>query len=118
MSVLPYGSVAVIVRVARRLRSASAEPVTTEAVAAAALTVSPELPEIEPSVTETVGLSALYSFITPLFAPATVATPLVNVIVVAVPKLVAAPVLSLTVGVVAGFVELFAPLNVRLWSPV
>ena len=95
-----------------------AEPVTTRRDAAAELTVGEELPEIEPSVTETVGLSTLYSFITPLFEPATVATPVVNVIVVAVPKLVATPVLSLTVGVVAGFVEMFAPLNVRLWSPV
>ena len=53
-----------------------------------------------------------------MLAPATVATPFVNVIVVAVPKLVAVPSLSVTFGVVTGLVELFAPLKVRLWSPV
>ena len=76
------------------------------------------MPDSVPSETETVGLSALYSFIAPLFDPATVATPFVNVIVVAVPKLTATPVLSVTAGVVTGFVELFAPPKVRLWSPV
>ncbi len=75
--------------------------------------MSEVLPEIEPSVTDTVGLSALYSFSEP---PAD-EMPFVNVIVVAVPKFTAAAVLSVAVGVVAGFVELFAPLNVRLWSP-
>jgi len=73
--------------------------------------------EIVPSVTETVADSALYSFIAPLLLEDTVATPLVNVIVVAVPKLTALPVLLVTVGAVPlGDEE--APVNVIDLSPV
>jgi hypothetical protein len=38
--------------------------------------------------------------------------------VVAPPNATAAPVLSATVGAVAGLEELEAPLNVTAWSPV
>ena len=48
----------------------------------------------------------------------TVATPLVNVIVVGVPKAMGDPVLSFTVGAVTGFVDELAPLKVRILSPV
>ncbi len=47
-----------------------------------------------------------------------VETPAVKVIAVAVPKFVAAAALLVTVGVVAGLVELLAPLKVRLCAPV
>ncbi len=53
---------------------------------------------------------------TPLLAPETVATPFVNVIVVAVPNATAVPFLSVTVGWKAPIVP--APENVRLLSPV
>ena len=63
-------------------------------------------------------VSALYSVITPLLPAETVATPLVNVIVVTLPKVMAAPVLSFTVGAVTGFVDEAAPLKVSDLSPV
>jgi hypothetical protein len=50
----------------------------------------------------------LYSFIEPT-PPEMVLTPFVNVLVVADPKLVAVGVLLVTVGGVAGLVELDAP---------
>ena len=70
-----------------------------------------------PSVTlMLIGPSALYNVMTPLLEPDTVATPLVNVIAVALPKLIALPDELLTVGLNAP-IEL-APLNVRLLLPV
>ena len=91
-----------------------------EAVAADTTTDNRSLPDelIEPSEALIVALSALYKAITPLLLPDTVATPLVNVIVVAVPKLTAEPLLSFTVGVVDGLVDELAPEKVRLLSPV
>src|SRR5437899_2138896 len=71
-----------------------------------------------PSVAAIVAVSALYSVITPFEEPETVATPLVNVIVSAVPKLTAVPVLLVTVGFVIGFVEGIAPEKVSDLSPV
>jgi hypothetical protein len=50
--------------------------------------------------------------------PLTVATPLVNVIAVGVPNAVATPELFVTVGDVTGFVDEFAPENVRDFPPV
>jgi hypothetical protein len=86
---------------------------------AAALTATSSVADwvIEPSVTVTWAVSTFFSFIEPLLPDETVATPLVNVIVVDEPKLVAEPVLSVTVGCDA-FGELAAPPKVRLWSPV
>jgi len=52
----------------------------------------------------------------PLVPPALL-TPAVKVTVVGVPKATAAGVLLVTVGAVAGLVELLAPLKVRLLSP-
>jgi hypothetical protein len=51
-----------------------------------------------PAATVILAVSALYNLITPLFAPTTAATPVVNVIAVAVPKFVATPALVVTVG--------------------
>ena len=56
-----------------------------------------------------IGPSALYSTIDP---PA-LETPDANVIVVADPKLTGEALLSVTVGAVTGFDELFAPPNVN-----
>ena len=53
---------------------------------------------------------------TPLFAPVTVATPLVKVMAVAVPKLVAVPVALETVGLWVPMA--LAPPKVRLCDPV
>ena len=53
-----------------------------------------------------------------MLLPVTVATPLLNVIVVAVPKVVAAPVVFVTVGAVTGLVDGLAPEKVRLLSPL
>ena len=47
-----------------------------------------------------------------------VLTPLVKVIVVEEPNAIAAAALFVTVGAVTGFVELEAPLKVRLCAPV
>jgi Flp pilus assembly protein TadG len=81
--------------------------------AVVALTATFRFPDpeelIEPSVTLTFAVSASYSIIVRL----EVETPLVNVIGVVVPKLVA-----LTVGWVTGLVEGSAPEKVRLWLPV
>ncbi len=52
----------------------------------------------------------------PLLEPETVATPLAKVMVVAVPKLTCAPVLSVTVGLLEPIEA--APEKVRLLSPV
>lgn len=71
-----------------------------------------------PSFAAIMAVSALYSVMEPLEEPETVATPLVNVIVVAVPKFFAVPVLSVTVGFVTGFVEGLAPEKVSDLSPV
>ena len=66
--------------------------------AAAALTVTERLPVCVPSLTVTLAVSALYSVITPLLEPDTVAIPLVKVIVSAVPNATAVPVLDVMVG--------------------
>ncbi|CAM3913273.1 hypothetical protein AQAU111925_13155 [Aquirufa aurantiipilula] len=78
-------------------------------VAALTVTVKRSAPpaEIVPSVAATRADSALYNTI------AAVATPLVNVKLVPVPKSVVA-----TVGAVAGLEELFAPEKVIVWEPV
>ena len=55
---------------------------------------------------------------TPLFPPLTVAIPAVNVINVAVPNVMAAPLLLVTVGAVTGDVEELAPENVSVFGPV
>ena len=68
----------------------------------------PLLAAIVPSVTATFAVSTLYSFIEPT-PPAMFETPAVKVLVVAVPKFVAAAALFVTVGAVTGFVELLAP---------
>ena len=73
--------------------------------------------EIDPSVTVTLAVSALYNVITPLLLPETVATPLVNVTAVADPNAVAVPELLLTVGCVP-LAAVDAPPNVRLLPPV
>ncbi|CAM3912464.1 hypothetical protein AQAU111925_13130 [Aquirufa aurantiipilula] len=65
-----------------------------------------------PSVVETTADSALYNF------KLAVATPLLNVITVAVPKLTALAFLSVTVGAVTGLEELFPPEKVNDLSPV
>src|SRR5947199_6671175 len=83
--------------------------------AAAAPTVTESAPVCVPSLTVTLAVSALYRVITPLLEPDTLATPLVKVIVSAVPKATAVPVLELTVGWLAPMV--FAPLKVSVWSP-
>jgi hypothetical protein len=72
--------------------------------------------EMLPSLTVMVAEPALYSVIAPLLEPDTVATPLVKLIAVAVPKAVAVPELFVTVGENEP-IEL-APPNVRLWDPV
>src|SRR5579872_1256882 len=86
------------------------------AEAALTVTFNPEL-LIVPSVTVIVGLSALYRVITPLFDPDTDATPALKLIVSAVPKLTAVPVLLDTVGWVP-FEDVLAPPNVKLLVPV
>jgi hypothetical protein len=73
--------------------------------------------EIEPSLTDTVADSALYNAITPLLPDDTVATPFVKVIVVAVPKLTALPVLLVTVGALP-LSDDEAPVKVIDLSPV
>ena len=83
--------------------------------AAAAPTVTESAPVCVPSLTVTLAVSALYGVITPLLEPDTLATPLVKVIVSAVPKATAVPVLELTVGWLAPMVP--APLKVSAWSP-
>jgi hypothetical protein len=55
---------------------------------------------------------------TPLLPADTLATPLMNVIMVAVPNDMGVPFLSLTVGAVTGLVLEFAPVNTKLLSPV
>src|SRR5947208_8218545 len=84
-------------------------------IAALAVTVRRSVPAalIVPSVTAIVAVSALNSVITPLEAPETLARPLLKVIVVAVPKFTAVPVLLVTVGLVTGLVDAFAPEKVR-----
>ncbi|CAM4272287.1 hypothetical protein AQBE111736_08780 [Aquirufa beregesia] len=77
------------------------------------LKLSPPVELMEPSVTETVADSALYKDI-----GTEEATPLVNVITVPVPKLMSAAFLSVTVGLVAGLVEILAPEKVKDLSPV
>lgn len=85
----------------------------TSLFAAAALTTTVKLPDpaelIEPSVAPIVAVCALYSTIVRV----PVDTPLVNVIAVAVPKLV-----PFTVGLVTGLGDELAPEKVRLWLPV
>ena len=49
--------------------------------------------------------------------PAVLETPLVNVFVVVEPKFVAAAALLVTVGAVAGLLELLAPEKVRFFEP-
>ena len=115
VAVLPYVSFAV--RDALSAEPAVAEPGAETAYVAAAVgaTVTPTLPVWVPSLTVTVAVSALYSVMTPLFEPDTVATPLVNVIVSAVPNATAVPVFEVTVGWLEPIVP--APLNVSVWSP-
>ena len=117
MSVLPYVSNAVIVRLFAAPAVDVALPVIFKRVAVPALTVtlrrSVVAALIEPSVTVIVADAAWYNRITPLFTPLTVATPDVNVIAVTVPKFVATPTSSLTVAVVTGFADAFAPENVN-----
>src|ERR1700674_5554918 len=95
--------------------------VVTSFVAAAAFTASVKLPVPDElmmlSVTLTTAVSASYSVITPLLFPATVGTPLVNVIAVAEPKTTAVPLLLVTVGLVAGLDEACAPEKVRFLPP-
>ncbi|CAM3431309.1 hypothetical protein AQEC111735_09095 [Aquirufa ecclesiirivi] len=79
----------------------------------ATLKLSPPVELIDPSVTETVADSTLYNDI-----GTEDASPFVNVITVAVPKLMAAAFLSVTVGFVAGLVETLAPEKVKDLSPV
>ncbi|CAM3850990.1 hypothetical protein AQAU111925_09270 [Aquirufa aurantiipilula] len=90
---------------------------TTNLLKAAVLTVtlklSPPVELIEPSVTDMVADSVLYKDI-----GTEEATPFVKVITVPVPKLMAAAFLSVTVGFVAGLLEIFAPENVNVLSPV
>jgi hypothetical protein len=90
--------------------------VAAMAAAAAALTVTETEPVCVPSLTVTVADSALYSVITPLLEPATVATPFAKAIVSAVPNATAVPVLEVTVGWFAPMV--LAPLKVSVWSPL
>ena len=96
------------------------EPVTfsREAAAGVTLTVSRSVPAAlrVPSLTAIVADSTLYSFIEPT-PPAVLETPAVNVLVVAVPKFVAAAALFVTVGRVTGLVELLAPEKVRFFEP-
>src|SRR3954454_2695540 len=80
------------------------------------VTDRPDPLEIEPSVTVMLAVSAFFSRITPLLAPDTVATPLVNVIAVAVPKSVAVPTSLETVGWKVPL--LLAPPKVRVLLPV
>ena len=87
-------------------------------LAEAALTVTdrrsaPEPDVIDPSLTPMIADSTLYNTI----EPPTVATPLVNVNGVDVPKATAPPV-PVTVGTVTGLVDEVAPLNVRFFVPV
>ena len=70
-----------------------------------------------PSVTLIVADSASTRVITPLFDPLTVASPLTNLMGVAVPNGTAAPDLSVTVGFVP-FALSSAPLKVSALSPV
>src|SRR5579872_3170218 len=70
-----------------------------------------------PSVTVMLVDWASYRVMTPFLAEATVATPLVNVIAVVDPKLMAVPELLTTVGWVA-LGELAAPAKVRFFEPV
>src|SRR5437763_17204430 len=89
-----------------------------ETVTPAEFTNTVALPAIDDaSVAVTVVLPALGRVITPFFPLATEATPLANVIVVAVPKLTAVPPLSTPVGCVP-LGEFDAPEKVRLLSPV
>src|SRR3954451_20831391 len=85
----------VVVAAASKRFGAVAEPTVTDR--------PPPLLNV-PSVTVMLAVSALGSFITPLLAPETEATPLVNVIAVAAPKLVAVPVPLETVGLLAPIV--------------
>ncbi|CAM3492467.1 hypothetical protein AQEC111735_12105 [Aquirufa ecclesiirivi] len=73
---------------------------------------SPPVDEILPSVVETTAASALYNF------KLAVATPLLKVTTVAVPKFTSLAFLSVTVGAVTGLEELKAPENVNDLSPV
>jgi hypothetical protein len=86
------------------------------------LTVTLRLPDPEelmlPSVTLIVAVCTSYSVITPLLLPETVATPLVKVIAVAVPKFTAVPELFVTVGWVTGLGEADAPEKVSDLLPV
>ena len=84
--------------------------------AAALMVMLAEVPLILASVTETVTVPALYKVIAPLDPAETAATPFVNVIAVAVPKLVAVPELFVTVGLNEPIVP--APLKVRLCEPL
>src|SRR2546421_203150 len=77
--------------------------------------VDAEIPE---ACAATLALSALYRTMSSCVPPPLVATPLVNVMVVGVPKAVSVPVLSVTVGLVAGSEEGFAPEKVIALSPV
>jgi hypothetical protein len=60
---------------------------------------------------------AAQSFIAPLLDPETAATPAAKVRAVALPKLIAVPVESVTVGALPPGLE-EAPEKVRLWEPV
>ena len=82
---------------------------------AAALTVTERLPVCVPLLTVTVAASALYSVMTPLLEPDTVATPLVKVIAVVEPNAIAVPELFVTVGLFAPIEP--APLKVRFLLP-
>jgi len=73
---------------------------------------------IVPSETLIIALSALYNAKTPFEPLDTEATPFVKVIVVELPKAIAAPVLSFIVGAFTGLTDEFAPENVSTLSPV
>ena len=77
---------------------------------------SPPVDEMAPSVTEIVAVSAAYKVITPFFNEATVATPLVKVRLVAVPKSTTPPSLSTMDGAKAP-AEMLAPEKVTLFVP-
>ena len=93
--------------------------VSLAALAAATVTVSspPDVELMLPSVAETTAVSAFTSRNPPLLPPLAVATPLAKVMVVGVPKLMAAPLLLLTVGCAPEDAWL-APLKVSALSPV
>src|SRR5437764_585801 len=96
---------------------------TTRRAALAAETVTsrrsdPVETETPEAWAATFPLSALYRTMSSWVPPPLVATPFENVMVVGAPKAAGAPVLSVTVGLVAGPDEGLGPEKVRALSPV